>query len=153
MIDANVGEQAGRVKRLQALIDFLRTETATGAGTEIRTHGIDFYAAIAFDYDRADGLRHGGAARRNTQHAGTDKDTTEDQNAKGKSPNHPRTKSHALRALYPCGKTAIRAVKPSLPYGRSRRAPENLRPTFVSFVQRFGRTANETAGPSFPFLS
>ena len=153
MIDANVGKQAGRVKCLQALIDFLRTETATRAGTEIRAHGIDFDTPIAFDHDRANGLRHSRTARRNSRYPGTDKDTTEDQNAKGKSPNHPHTKSHALRALYPCGITATPAAIPSLPYGRSRRAPENLRPTFVSFVQRFGRTANETAGPSFPFLS
>jgi len=47
----------------------------------------------------------------------------------------------------------ILAVKTPLPYGQSRSAPETLRPTFACFVQRFRRTANETAKPSFPFPS
>ena len=90
MIDADVGEQAGRVKRLQRLVDVLRA-----AAAEIGANGIGFDAAIAFDGDGKAGLRERNACRYNGPANGTHKDTAEDDAAKGKSPNQPQTKSHA----------------------------------------------------------
>ena len=49
---------------------------------------------------RAGGLRNRDArGRQPMTQASTDKDTAEDQATNGQSPNHPHTKSHALRAL------------------------------------------------------
>ena len=99
VVDADVGKQAGRVKRLQAFVDFHGAEPAARTGAEIGAHGVGLDPAVALHDDRIDALRDGNVGRDDGSDPRADKDTAEDHTAKGKSPNQPHTQSHAQRAL------------------------------------------------------
>jgi hypothetical protein len=51
IVDANVGKKAGRVERLEAVVDFIGTQTAARARPEIRADGLRFDPAVAFNHD------------------------------------------------------------------------------------------------------
>jgi hypothetical protein len=83
IVNTDVGKQACGVKRLKSFVDFLGAKPATGAGPEIRANGFRFDAPVAFDNDGISRLRNSDARGRNRHTYGTEKDTAEDNTAKG----------------------------------------------------------------------
>ena len=75
VLDAHVREQAGGIKRLDAVVDLRRTELAARTGLEIGADGIGLDPAVALHDHRIGGLRKRGARGRHGRDPAADKDT------------------------------------------------------------------------------
>src|SRR5947207_9243203 len=99
MADTDVGKEACPKEGFERLVFLLRAYPAAGARLEIGPDGIGLDPAAALDDNRTHCLRNSDARGRNRHAARADKDSAEDQAASSQPPNHPHSKSHALRAL------------------------------------------------------
>ena len=100
LVDAHVLEQAGGVERLERLIDLVAVEPPARTEPEIGADGLGFDAPVAFDDDRARGLRRGIAGGRNRPYSGAESDPGEDQADQAKAPNS-RTHKFMRNAPFP----------------------------------------------------
>ena len=78
-MDADVGKQAGRIERLQSLIEFGGAEPAARARLEIGADGRRLDAPAAFHDDRIGGLRNRNARHCKRQRTAADRTATENR--------------------------------------------------------------------------
>ena len=70
LVDADVLEQAGGIKRLERLVDLVAVEALARVEPEVGADGLGLDPAVAFDDDRARGLRGRMAGRRDRPYCG-----------------------------------------------------------------------------------
>ena len=92
-------EQAGLIKRTQAVVDPALVEPTVRSWLEIGPNGIGLDAAIALDLDRGNGLGiRRGCVNDHGHRAGNGR-SDHDQGSKQAAPENSQSKSHALSAL------------------------------------------------------
>jgi hypothetical protein len=99
LVDADVLEQAGGIERLERLVDLVAVKVFAGVKPEVGPDGIGFDPPVAFDNDRARGLRGGIAGGRHRPYCGAKRKPGEGDADQAKPSKLPHPQIHSQRAL------------------------------------------------------
>ena len=100
LVDAHVLEQAGGIERLERLVDLVAVEAFARVEPEVGADGLGLDPPVAFDDDRARGLRGRIAGGRDRPYCGAKSDPGEDHADQAKTPKLPHPQIHSQRALF-----------------------------------------------------
>ena len=131
LVDAHVLEQAGGIERLERLVDLVAVEAFARVEPEVGADGFGFDPPVAFDDDRARGLRGGIAGGRDRPYCGAQKQPRRGPCRPGKGP----------EAAAPTNSFATRPFPPFVPTDSA--VLRNLPSTM--FLQAFSHSATQAS--------